>query len=330
MTDVDASASLGVSDSKWREIIGTFLARYATIIVTVGLIVAFGLRDHRFLSWNEFSVVAQTAAPLGILATGVTLTLVVLEFDLSFAGNLTLAAVACAELIFHGHSGPFYLFAVLGAVGIATAVGLVNGLAVSRLRMPAFITTLAMSGILTGLAYKWGGFNPILTNNTFPNWSRKVVIGLPTIFLIMAAIVIAGWVFLERTSLGRAFYLVGGNVVAARLRGVNVANVKLIAFVLMGLLAGITGVILASYGGSVQVAQIPANYLLDALTCVFLGSAVLRPGEFHMLGTAVGITLVSILSSGMAFVNVGFEYQSLVKGGVLVLAVGFSRLVRVG
>jgi ribose transport system permease protein len=155
-----------------------------------------------------------------------------------------------------------------------------------------------------------------------------VFLGIPNIFLVMVGEFILLWLVLERTALGRRAYAVGGNVTAAQLRGIPVARIRLLAFTVMGLLAGLGGVLLASYSQTINVSTFQGNYLLDGLTSVFLGAAVLRPGQFHIVGTFVGVLLISTLLVGMTAVGVSYQYESLLEGFVLIVAVGFARLVR--
>jgi ribose transport system permease protein len=303
-----------------------YSARYGAIVLLVAMVVYFTIRDPRFVSIAQLTNLAQSAAPLGILAGGVTVMLVLLDFDLSVAFSATLAATIATVLA----TSQEKIWAAVGAALVAgLAVGVINGIAVSRLRMPAFITTLAMGGVLLGLSYKIGGFNPIASTPQFSTFGRGVVLGVPNIFVVMVIELLLLWVFLEHTALGRSMYAIGGNPMAARMRGVNIPNTRLFAFVLMGLLAGLAGILQASYLGSMSVGTFPGNYLLDTITAVFIGMAVLRPGQFHILGTFIGLILLVVLSNGMGFVGVGYEFQSLVKGAVLILAVAFARLVRV-
>lgn len=307
--------------------VGHILSTYGTILVTVVVIGLIWLQNPAFVSAGQIQNLLQTAAPLAILAIGVTMTLVVAEFDLSFAANMTFGAVLCG-VVLTATSSP--VLAALAAVGGCIVVGAINGILVAFVRISGFIATLAMSGLLLGLCYKIGGYNTTTMDASFTTWATFKLAGLPVMLIVAIVLAVAVWLFLERTFAGRDFYAVGGNPEAARLRGVRLTVVRFSAFTFMGAISGIAAIILASSLGSISVSTMAGNYLLNALACAFLGTAVLRPGQIHVIGTLVGVVLVTVLISGMTFTNVPYTFQSLIVGGVLLAAVCFSRLARRG
>jgi ribose transport system permease protein len=308
--------------------IKTGSAKYGTIIVTIIVIAAIAIHRPDFVSTSELTTLAVTAAPLGLLAMGVTLTLVIGEFDLSFAANMTMGATLCARLLATGPGVGWTVLAVVCTLAACTFVGVLNGFMITRFSMSAFITTLAMSGLLTGVAYGIGGYNSVAVPARFTSWATASLGPIPVMFVILVAAAVIVWFVLEHTYSGRDCYAIGGRLEAARLRGVPVARIRFIVFCAMGLLCGLTALVMASSLGSLDVGTVSGNYLLDGLACAFLGTAVLRPGEVHVVGTSVGLILVTVLVSGMTFINVAYEYQSLVIGLVLIVAVSFARSQR--
>jgi ribose transport system permease protein len=299
-----------------------YFARYGSILVTVLVIVYIEITNPTFLSSGQVNNLMATSAPLAVLAAGVTIMLSIAEFDLSFAANMTFGATVCARLLNHSVPG---LICVLVALCLCALVGAVNGFMVTQFGMSAFITTLASSGVLTGLAYVVGGYNEVAVPSSFGAWTYRSTAGVPWIFVVGVLVLGATWVLLERMVWGRNAYAVGGNSEAARLRGVPIGQVRFTAFLVMGALSGVASVCLLGSMGNVSVGQFPANYLLNGLACVFLGTAALRPGQVHVLGTSIGVVLITVLVSGMTFTNIAYQDQSLVIGGVLLLAVCFSR-----
>lgn len=154
-----------------------------------------------------------------------------------------------------------------------------------------------------------------------------VFLGLPNPIWIMAAVLALLWVVLNRTDLGQRIQAVGGNIEAARLAGIPVDRIKITAFVITGVCAALTGVLLASLLGS-GTASAADSYLLDAFAAVFLGSATLRDGEFHILGTLIGVIIINTGFNGLSIFGAETFYQFLFKGGILVLAVALSTVAR--
>jgi ribose transport system permease protein len=144
----------------------------------------------------------------------------------------------------------------------------------------------------------------------------------------MAAVLLFLWVLVERTSIGQAIQAVGGNPAAARLSGINVDGIKILGFVISGVCAALTGILLASSLGS-GTTSAADSYLLTAFAAVFLGSATLRDGEFHVLGTFIGVLIIAIGFNGLAIFGAPTFYQFLFQGVILIVAVGLSSLGRV-
>jgi ribose transport system permease protein len=299
-------------------------APWATVIALVVLIVVFGaLKPHAFLSWANFRTVLLQSAGLGIVAVGLTLVLILGEFDLSVASMATLGGVVAALLSEHGVP---ILLAFLLTIVLGLIVGTVNGLITARLNVSSFIATLATTAIITGLGTWWANSRAIgVTDRTFLKLSTDRVVGVPLPAII--AIVAYGllWVVLERTRVGRMIYATGSNSEGARLAGIRVDAVRVGAFAGCSAFAAIAGILLASQLSSAyQGAGEP--YLLPAFAAAFLGAVTVRSGQFHILGTAVGILLLTLLTNGLDVVAAPSYVAQLISGAILISAVALSTI----
>jgi ribose transport system permease protein len=135
------------------------------------------------------------------------------------------------------------------------------------------------------------------------------------------------WIVVNRTDFGQWMQAVGGNAEAARLAGIPVSRVRILAFVISGVCAAFTGILLASLIGSGTL-DAADSYLLSAFAAVFLGSATLRDGEFHILGTAIGVIIINVAINGLSIFGIPTSYQNIVIGGILVCAVALSTISR--
>jgi ribose transport system permease protein len=305
-----------------------FLARYGSIIVLVGMCVVFSFASPYFLSRDNLMIVLDQVAIVAVLAGGLTVVLAAGQFDLSIGYVASYAGiVAAGSMALHDLS---VVVSVAAGVMIGALVGLVNGLIVSKLKVNALVTTLGIGTIVIGLNFVYHSGTPITDGipESFVNMTLSTsFLGLSNLVLISALIMGALWVFLNYTAKGQELQALGGNEEAASIAGIRVDRIRTLAFVIAGTCAGAGGVLLASSiaGGQSTAAD---GYLLDAYAAAFLGSAVLRHGEFHILGTVVGVLTVGIGFNGLALFDAPSEYQYIFKGGLLIVAVGLSTAAR--
>lgn len=315
-------------DGAARRVLLLVLARYGTLIGLLLMVVVFAIKaPHNFFTVPNFLQILNQSSLTAIIAAGLTMTLVVGEFDLSigyaasFAGLLVVGFIARDGL-------PLVLGLIL-VLAIGSAIGLTNGVLVAKARINAVIATLGVGTTLTGFGFAYSQF-PIATGvpRSFTQIALgKAIPGIPNPIVIMAVVLGALWVVLNKTDLGQKMQAVGGNVEAARLSGIRVDRVKMFAFGTAGTCAAITGSLLSSLLGSGTLAAAD-GYLLDAFAAVFLGSATLRDGEFHILGTFIGVLIINVGFNGLSIFGAPTWFQPIFKGGILVLAVGLSTLAR--
>ncbi len=305
-----------------------FLARYGAIVILLGMCVAFSITSPYFLTSANLLVVLNQVSIVAVLAGGLTIILAAGQFDLSIGYVASFAGVVAAGTIaLHQQS---VVVGVIVGLLIGAAVGLVNGLIVSKLRVNALVATLGVGTIVVGLNFLYHSGTSI-TGDIPASFVQitlgTVFFGVSNLVIIAAVILLLLWLFLNVTVPGQETQAIGGSEEASRLAGVRVDRVRILAFAITGLCAGAGGVLLASTlaGGEATAAD---SYLLDAYAAAFLGSAVLRNGEFHILGTVVGVLTVGVGFNGLALFNAPSPYQYLFKGGVLILAVAFSTVAR--
>ncbi len=306
-----------------------FLARYATILGLLGMIAAFSLLSPRaFPTLNNFTNVLNQASLAMIIAAGLTLAVIVGELDLSIGFAASLHGILVTGLIVgNGLPIPVAIAIVLAAGAL---IGLINGLIVTKIKVNSVIATLGVGTILTGLAFAYSAGVPIVAGvpEAFLQLSLgRWLHGVPNNIIVMVLVVGGLWLLVERTALGQEIQAVGGNPAAARLAGIEVDRIKILGFIISGVCAALTGILLASRLGS-GTASAADSYLLTAFAAVFLGSATLRDGEFHVLGTLIGALIIAFGFNGLNIFGAPTFSQYVLQGAILIIAVGLSSLGR--
>ena len=305
-----------------------FLANYGTIIGMFIMIAVFAaVAPTFFFTISNFVNILNQAALTAIIAGGLTVAVIVGELDLSIGYAASFAGVLVTGLMVHQNLPP--LLAILVVLAVAVVIGVINGLIVSKLRVNSVIATLGTGSIIVGINYAYSTGAPIATGvpESFTNISLGSSLGVPNNILIMFGVLLLLWLLVNRTETGQRIQAVGGNVEAARLSGIRVDRIKIVAFIVAALTAALTGVLLASLIGSGTTTAADA-YLLNSFAAVFLGSATLRDGEFHVPGTFIGVLIIGIGFNGLAIFGAPTFYQYVFQGAILVLAVGLSTVAR--
>ena len=295
-------------------------------IVLLILLALIAIENPNFLEPPGFLAFLKRAAPLAILAAGQYFVIVSGEFDLSVGSLVTVVVVVAARIIDDDPSKTWPIIALLLAIG--AAVGVVNGLITTRLKVPSFITTLGMLLILSGAVFWWTGGAP---RGALPDNFREigrlgiqdfpVLEQLPWSVLILLVLGI-GAIFLMRASFGRRLMAVGDNESAARLSGVKVENMRTIAFVLSGLSAAVAGILLGGFAGvSAQVGQ---GLEFQAITAVVLGGVVLGGGRGTVLAAMAGALTLEALFTLLNLYGVSGALEDTVQGIIIIAAVAFA------
>lgn len=318
----------GVRSIHLRRYVFGLIAKYGTIIGMVLMIVVFSLAaPSYFFTFSNFVNILNQSSLTGIIAGGLTVAVIVGELDLSIGFSASFAGVLVTGLM------AYQKLSVPAAIGVVLLIGIVlgvvNGLIVAKLRVNSVIATLGTGSIIVGINYAYSTGTPIATGvpDAFLNIALGTSFGIPNNIVIMAVVLICLWLLINRTELGQRIQAVGGNIEAARLSGIRVGRVKIFAFIVCAVCAAITGILLSSLIGSGTTTAADA-YLLNAFAAVFLGSATLRDGEFHIPGTLVGVLIIGIGFNGLAIFGAPTFYQYLFQGAILIAAVALSTVAR--
>jgi ribose transport system permease protein len=303
---------------------GPLAARYGTVGAALLIFVAFALSSDRFVSAANISNILVQISVLMVISSGLTVAVASGEFDLSVGQAAGLSSVLVAGLMVW--SGLPIALAIVLAVLSGVAIGVVNGLLVTRLRIPSLIATLAMGPIALGLNYAYDGGDSIYAS--FPAAFYVIATGrvagvLPVPILIALVVVTIFYVLVNRTRLGRAIVATGSNLKAARLSGINVNRCRMTALTLSSLGAAMGGIMLTARLGTGQPGA-GEPYLMDSLTAVFLGMTAFKPGRATIQGTLVGVVIIGMLDNGLNLLGAPFYLQNEVRGVVMIAAVSLA------
>ena len=302
--------------------------RYGALALLAIMIVAFSALEpqHFPTLGNAVNILSQLTIG-AIVAMGLTVPLVAGEFDLSLGFQTSLLCVLAAGLMNNLHTSPLAIFPLLLLVG--AAIGAVNGLLVTRFHINSFVGTLGVGTLVVGLNYAYTQGRPVVVHDqeTILKITLTKFLGLPLPVWIAIVVAIILWIFLNRTVFGLSIQATGGNSEAARLSGTRTNRVRVISFIVAGLCCGLAGLLVASRTGSGSV-DAGDGYSMSAFAAAFFGSAVLRDGQFHIVGTLVGIITVAIAFNFMALTGAPTFYQYLFQGALLIIGVGVGSVAR--
>ena len=305
-----------------------FLQRFLAFGALILLIVFFSVANEHFLNFDNFVNILIATAVVGVIALGETFVIITGGIDLSVGTVMTLSSVMTAVTI--TNMGLPVPVGVLAGVLTGGFMGLINGVLIARLKIPPFIATLGILNVARGLALVITQTRPIYYSNN-PEFNAGVMgnlfgikiqgdFGIPNIAIIMFGAVIVAAFILNRTALGRYTFALGSNEEAVRLSGVNVQIWKMAVYTLCGIFAGLAGVLIGARVNSAQPA-LGFGYELDAISAVVIGGTSLAGGEGTILGTIIGAFIVRTLTNGLQIMSVPQEWQIVVTGVVVILAV---------
>lgn len=323
-----AATQQDVAPSVRSRIISLIAVGEVGVIAALLLIVAFFyMLEPAFLSERNIRAILNVTSFVGIIAVGQTILLVSGEFDLSVGSVAGLSAVVAAKLM-TAAALPVPI-ALLGGIGVGALIGLVNGIVVVKLRIPAFIQTLGMLFIGQGLIQVVTGGYPV-----YPLPPVIADIGMTTIvfglgwsfFFFVVAAIVADFV-LRRTVLGRNLYATGGNPEVARLVGINTTIYKIGSFITVGILAAIAGMFVMADLQS-GTTSIGSGWELIVIAGVVVGGVSLFGGAGTIAGGVVGILVLKVVQSGLVVIGVNSNWQQIAVGVIMVLAVGLDILRR--
>jgi ribose/xylose/arabinose/galactoside ABC-type transport system permease subunit len=291
--------------------------------LVVLLLVVFSLLSSSFRSSYNLVSNLAFASLVGIGSIGMAFCIMSGDFDISIGSMSALAGVVGASLVPRiGGVG-----AVLLTIAIATVCGFVNGVFVTKLKIPAFITTLGMQFVYRALAYIYTTNRPVYIKDPF--WlfiGSGTVLGIPFPIIITAVCFAAAVYVLRKTPFGRYVIAVGTNKNAAMLSGISVEFIKNAVFTLVGFFVGIATVVTAPYLGSVNPGMTGQGYEFQVITVVVLGGTALTGGNGNLLGAFFAALFITYLQNGLGINQVNSYWQYVATGFVLIFAVGINRL----
>ena len=296
---------------------------YAILVV---MVVFFSLFAKGFLSFTNIINIIRQIAIVGIAAFGQAFVLLVGGIDLSIGSIIGLSGVTAAILI-----RDFSLsvpVALLCGVLAGTLVGLINGLIVARLNIPAIITTLGTYTIVRGLSnLVAGGMSVFGLPAAYKVLGTGYISVFPIPVVVMLVVLLVLYLVLNHMPFGRYVYAIGNNSRSARVSGINIARIKQLVFIISGTVAGIAGVILSSRLDSGQAVPI-TNFEMDVITAVVLGGISISGGKGRIMGVVIGVLIIGVLQNGLILKNVLFYSQMVIKGPILLLALGLDMLTK--
>ena len=284
-------------------------------LLLLGLLLT--LLSDRFLTTNNLINILRQAAINGIIAVGMTVVIMTRGIDLSVGSILALTSVITADLLQQEMTVGLALSVGLGS---GAALGLLNGLLVTRLNVPPFITTLGMMVFARGAALTYTQGKPITgLPESFRTIGTGAVLGVPVPVIIAGLVFVAGYFLLQWTRHGIAIYGIGGNETAARYAGLPVKRYITLVYVLSGVLAALSGLILTARLNSAQPVA-GEGYEFDAIAAVVVGGTSFAGGVGSVGGTLLGSLIIEVIKNGLNLLNISSFYQDVVKGVVIALS----------
>ena len=299
------------------------LTRYGILLAFIILIIGVGNGNERFLTTRNWSNLLDQAAPLALIACGVTVCVIAGIFDLSTGSMLAVAAIVAAEM---AQTNP-WLGVVIGVL-VGGLLGLVNAGIMAVTGVNSFIGTLSTAFVFRGIAFMvTGGALVQVSDESFRTIGVEKFLGLKwAVWLFFVVAVVLG-ITLARTTFGRAVYAVGGNLEAARLVGIRVSRVQAAAYVISGLCAGLAGVITASKIGSAST-ELGLGIELRAITAAIVGGTSIFGGEGAVWRAVVGVMFLQSIGNAFILLGIDSQYETFAQGILILGAVSLDQLAR--
>lgn len=303
--------------------LGTIWGHFGLPFIFIVVLAIFSISSPSFISWRNLLSTFSFSSYIAIAAIGMTFIIMTGNFDISIGSMLSLVAVLGSSFI------PYIggVFGVISTLALGALLGLINGLFVTRLRIPAFITTLGMLFIFRAAAFIYTNNFPVYIESEF--WlfiGNGKIWGIPFPIFIMLICYGAAYLLLRKSPLGRYIIAVGTNTRAAELSGINSDNVKIFAFMISGFLVGVAAVINSANMGAANPGLLGQNYEFQVITAVVLGGTLLGGGNGSLGGALLAAMILTFLRNGMGILQLDPYWQLIVTGAVMIFAVSLNRL----
>lgn len=295
-----------------------FLVKYKSLFGLLVLCIILSILTPRFLTINNLRNVFTQVSVNAVIAAGMTFVILTGGIDLSVGSILAIAGAVAASIV--KSTGNVFL-AVIAALAIGAIIGLLNGIIIARGKIQAFIATLVSMTVFRGVTYVYTNGTPVSgLGQKFMVLGNDKILGMPIPVIVTVIIFLLSYYILDQTRYGRYVYSIGGNEDTARLSGINTNKVKTLVYVISGVMAAVSGIIVTSRIGSASP-NAGSGFELDAIAAVVLGGTSLAGGEGSIVGTIIGAVIIGVLNNGLNLMNVSPFYQLIVKGLVILLAV---------
>ena len=301
------------------------LQRYGLVLSFLALCIVLSVLSDRFLTVSNFVNILRQSTINGIIAIGMTYVILTAGIDLSVGAVLALATVVAADLMQAEMAVPF---AIGIGLGLGAVLGLINGVIITKARVPPFIATLGMMTVARGLALTYTEGRPITglpESFRFLGTGSLGPIPMPIVIAVLAFI--SAYILLNRMRAGEYIYAIGNNPIAARYAGINVHRYIIFVYAAAGFLSALAGMILTARLNSAQPTA-ALGYEFDAIAAVVVGGTSFAGGEGSLGGTLLGVLVIAVLNNGLNLLNVSSFYQPVVTGVVIALALLLYKAIR--
>lgn len=314
-----SDSTYAVKAKRYTGGLGSFAKDWMILFLLLGLFVICSIFIDRFFEIGNLMNIARQISFLAIVALGEFFVILIAQMDMSIGWIIGLTSVLLAGVVSR-NGWPLWAALIL-VFGVAIVIGVINGLLSIVGRVPSFIATLVTMNVLMGLSYLYSRGIPISGLPSSLNFlGMGYLFGIPIPVYLMVIVAAACWVFTTQTELGRSFYAVGGNPEAARLSGINVRKIGILAFVISAVLStlGSVGLTSKTMAGTATLGD---AMLFDVMTVVVLGGTSLYGGKGNVIGVVLAALLVGVISNAMVLMGVNTYFQWIVKGAILITVV---------
>lgn len=298
------------------------------LLVLIVLVCLFSIIANNFLTTNNLINIARQITEVAIAAIGMTFVIITGEIDLSPGSIYGLAAALCASML---HNGAAPIIAVLVTLVVCACIGLISGLFVTKMRVPAFIITLCIQMIARGAVYIITGGASISRFPTTDNWFFKLggKVGgvVPVQIFIMIILIVIFAIILKSTRFGFKIYAIGGNIRAAEVSGINTKRTKATAFILSAVLSAVSGLISLAYLKSLYPTA-GSGKEMDIVAACILGGTALSGGTGTIVGTLIGAAIIGIIRNALVLMGVDTYYQEATVGLVILIGVCVDTIIK--
>ena len=290
-----------------------------TIIGLILLVIIVSISTPRFLTSSNILNLLKSNSVNAIISCGMLLAILMGEIDISVGSTVGLSGILGAYMI--TNVGLPVVPTVIICLAVGALVGIVNGVAISYLKVPAFVATLATQSIGRGLTeIISGGVTIRVRNDAYTALGNSDVAGISVIIIYAAVVLIFTWFLLNRTLFGYYIYALGGNKLAAQYSGVNVKKYNMLPYVLIGLFCGLSGLIWSARLGS-AAATLGSGFEMDAIAAVVIGGTSMSGGVGTVGGTFIGILIIGVITNGLNLMGINSFWQEVFKGIIILAAV---------